>query len=277
MRIDAHQHFWIYSQQRHAWIDESMAGLRRDFLPKDLQPELKEAKIQGTVAVQAEESQQETDFLLDLAQKHPWIKAVVGWLDLCDPRLEEKLEAYRSQIKLKGFREILQAKDPQYMLQKEFISGLELLGSRGYCYDILVYPSHLQAVSRLLESCKEQPFVIDHLAKPYIKENAWKTWKKEMAVLAERDYIYAKVSGLITEADWKTWKPEELYPYLEIALELFGPKRLMYGSDWPVCTLAGTHQEVFGLIDSFTNTLSTDEKSQILGKNAANFYQINES
>ncbi|TFV94302.1 amidohydrolase [Algoriphagus kandeliae] len=274
MRIDAHQHFWKYHPQRHEWIDESMKSIRRDFLPKDLKPILDQTGIDGCVAVQAEESLQETNFLLDLAEENDWIQAVVGWVDIGSPDLNKTLDHYNHFSKLKGFREILQAKDPRYMLRDEFIQGLKLIHSKGLTYDILVFPQHLSAVLELVKKCEGHAFVIDHLAKPFIKDGEWREWKKTMKPLAERDYIYAKLSGLITEADWKKWKKEQILPYLEIALELFGPNRLMFGSDWPVCLVTGKYESVWRLIDDFTSTLSLQEKDQILGLTAMKFYKI---
>ncbi|MCS5490008.1 amidohydrolase family protein [Algoriphagus limi] len=274
MRIDAHQHFWKYHPKRHEWIDESMKSIRRDFLPTDLKPIIDHVGIDGCVAVQAEESLKETDFLLDLAEENDWIQAVVGWVDIGSSDLSKTIDQYSHFTKLKGFREILQAKDPKYMLREEFIKGLQLLHAKGYTYDILVYPHHLSAVLELVKKCEGHSFVIDHLAKPYIKDGEWKEWKKAMKPIAERDFMYAKISGLITEADWKNWNSEQILPYIEIALELFGPDRLMFGSDWPVCLVAGEYETVWRLIEDFTSTLSPHEKDQIMGLTAMKFYKI---
>ncbi|NVJ85251.1 MAG: amidohydrolase family protein [Algoriphagus sp.] len=274
MRIDAHQHFWKYDPKRHDWIDERMKSIRRDFLPGDLKPILEESKMDGCVAVQAEESLRETEFLLDLAEENDWIKAVVGWADLGSPDLSKTLEDFSQSRKLKGFREILQDKDPRYMLREDFIQGLKLLHSYGFTYDILVFPTHLKAVLKVVKQCEGHAFVIDHLAKPYIKNGEWKEWKKAMLPIAERDYVFAKVSGMVTEADWKNWNREQLLPFLEIALELFGPDRLMFGSDWPVCLLAGSYEQISGLVEEFTDTLSAHEKSQIMGLTSSKFYGI---
>lgn len=276
MRLDAHQHFWQYEKEKHSWITDEMKVIRRDFPPGDLFPLLEEAKIDGSIAVQADETLRETEYLLDLADQNQWIKAVVGWADIGDDQLDDVLDQLSSQQKLKGFRQVLQSKDPEYMLRKEFIRGIHKLGKRGYTYDILIFPEHLDASLKLVSKCPDQLFVIDHLAKPNIKEGEWKDWKKKMALLAERELVHCKVSGMVTEADLKKWKPEDLLPFLEIVLELFGPDRLMYGSDWPVCLVAAEYEQVFDVVDRFTDSLSAGEKARVLGETAKKFYGINE-
>ena len=274
MRLDAHQHFWKYDKVTHSWITDEMKVIRRDFPPGDLFPLLEEAKIAGTIAVQADETLRETEYLLDLADQNNWIKGVVGWADLGGDQLEDILDQFSSQKKLKGFREVLQSKDPEYMLRKEFIRGIHKLGKRGYTYDILIFPKHLDASLQLVDKCPDQLFVIDHLGKPNIKDGDWKDWKKKMAFLAERELVHCKLSGMVTEADLKKWKPQDLQPFLEIALELFGPKRLMFGSDWPVCLVAGEYEQVFEVVDRFTDSLSAGEKARIMGETAKEFYGI---
>jgi L-fuconolactonase len=274
MRLDSHQHFWEYDPGRQDWITSEMNRIRRNFRPADLRPLLQDAKMDGCIAVQAEESLRETDFLLDLAAQHEWIVGVVGWADLKSDSLDVILDGYADQNKLVGFREVLQSKDPQYILQKDFIRGIRKIGKRGYGYDILIFPNHLEAALELVKKCPEQRFVIDHLAKPYIKAGEWKDWKKAMSLLAERELVHCKLSGMITEADWKSWTPEQLFPYLEIALELFGPERLMYGSDWPVCLLAGEYERFWEVIEQFTDALSASEKARVMGETAAEFYRI---
>lgn len=276
MRLDAHQHFWKYEKETHSWITDEMNVIRRDFPPGDLLPLLEEAKIDGSIAVQADETLRETEYLLDLADQNMWIKGVVGWANLGNDRLDDVLDMFSSQKKLKGFREVLQSKDPDFMLRKEFIRGIHKLGKRGYTYDILIFPTHLDATLQLVSKCPDQPFVIDHLAKPNIKDGEWKVWKKKLALLAERELVHCKLSGMVTEADLKKWKPEDLMPFLEIALELFGPRRLMYGSDWPVCLVAAEYEQVFDVVDRFTDSLSAGEKARVLGDTAKEFYGIKE-
>lgn len=274
MRLDSHQHFWEYDPKRQDWISAEMGRIRRNFLPGDLFPLLQDANMDGCIAVQAEESLRETGFLLDLAAQHEWIVGVVGWADLKSDSLEKLLDEFSESQKLVGFREVLQSKDPRYMLQEEFIRGVQKIGSRGYSYDILIFPNHLSASLELVKKCPDQRFVIDHLAKPYIKDGEWKEWKKAVSLLAEREQMYCKLSGMITEADWKKWTPDQLFPYLEIALELFGPDRLMYGSDWPVCLLAGEYEKFWEVTERFTDALSPSEKARIMGETAAEFYRI---
>lgn len=274
MKIDSHQHFWNYHPERQAWIGPEMQLIRRNFLPEDLYPLLEENKIDACIAVQAEESKEETAFLLDISQAHDWILGVVGWEDLGREDLDLVLEGYDTQKKLLGFREVLQSKDPSYLLRKEFVRGIRKIGQQGYSYDLLIFPRHLEASLALIDQVPYQRFVIDHAAKPSIREGYWKEWKKLLQPIAEREYVYCKLSGLITEANWNSWTVEELQPYLEISLELFGPKRLMFGSDWPVCLVAGDYPEVVGLIESFTDQLTSMEKESIMGGTAAAFYLI---
>lgn len=276
MRIDSHQHFWKYNPKKHEWINDDMKVIQKNFLPDDLLPLLSQHNIDGCVAVQADESFHETAFLIDLAEEFPEIKAVVGWADLASDALDKDLDQFAKHPKLKGYREILQSKPVEYMLRKEFIRGVEKIGKRGYTYDILIFPNQLEATLKFIKSSPEQPFVIDHLAKPNIKLGIWREWKKEMAPLAEREYISCKLSGMVTEADWKGWKPQDFQTYMDVMLEAFGPNRLMFGSDWPVCLVAAEYEQVFDLVDRFTEKLSPTEKKQILGENAASFYGIKE-
>lgn len=275
MRLDSHQHFWKYNPEKQSWITDDMKVIQKNFLPDDLIPILKKHEIDGCVAVQADESIRETAFLCDLAEEYKQIKAVVGWADLGSDDLDKNLDQFASQKKLKGYREILQSKPVNYMLRKEFIRGIEKIGRRGYTYDILVFHNQLEGTLQFIKKAPEQPFVIDHIAKPNIKLGIWREWKKEMAPIAERDYISCKVSGMITEADWKSWTLKELQVYLDVVLELFGPKRLMFGSDWPVCKIAGEYEQVLEIVERFTDKLSKSEKEAIMGNTAAEFYGIN--
>ena len=274
MKIDAHQHFWKYNPTKHDWINEDMKVIRKNFLPDDLIPILKEFEIDGCVAVQADESFYETAFLIDLADEYPEIKAVVGWADLASDALDKDLDQFAKHPKLKGYREVLQSKPVEYMLRKDFIRGIEKIGKRGYTYDILIFHTQLEAALQFVKKAPEQPFVIDHIAKPNIKLGIWRDWKKEMAPLAEREYIYCKLSGMVTEADWKKWTAKDFQVYLEVALELFGPNRLMFGSDWPVCKVAAEYEQVLELVEKFTDRLSKSEKEAIMGNTAIEFYGI---
>ena len=273
MRIDAHQHFWQFNPVRDAWMTEgSMSTIRRDFLPTDLQPILQTNGFDGCIAIQADQSENETYFLLDLSNKNDFIKGVVGWLDIRVDNLSERLD-YLSQFpKLKGFRHILQGEKPEFMLQKSFVEGVKLLGKRGYTYDILVFPKHLFSVHKFLQTLDNQPFVIDHLAKPYIQRGLIKQWKRDMQRIAKHENVWCKVSGMVTEADWSNWQPVDFEPYLDVIFEAFGVDRIMYGSDWPVCLLAASYDKQLSIVENYLSKLSNTEGGKVFGGNAQLFY-----
>jgi L-fuconolactonase len=272
LTIDTHQHFWKYNPIKDQWIDESMEIIRRDFMPHDLQPLLYSLNIGGCVAVQADTSIHETDFLLDLAKQHDFIKAVVGWIDF--KQIHPLLERWSGEKKLKGFRDILQGQPPEYLQSDLFLSGIKVLGTYGYTYDILVYPHHLKAVYSVVSQYSNQKFVIDHLAKPYIKDQKIEDWKKDLKSISVFPNVYCKVSGMITEASWDQWKINDLRPYFEVALELFGPDRLMFGSDWPVCQLAGGYEAWWNTFQQLIEPISPTEQQKIRVLNAQQFYDI---
>lgn len=275
MIIDAHQHFWQFNPVRDSWITEGpMSVIRRDFMPSDLQPILIENGVDGCIAVQADQSENETLFLLDLAENNDFIKGVVGWVDLRNPRLEERLDYYYSHKKLKGFRHILQGEKPEYMLQKSFIKGVKLFGKQGYTYDILVFPKHLSAVKKFLQVLDNQPFVMNHLAKPYIKKGLIKQWEKDIRSIARYENVYCKISGMVTETDWQNWKESDFTPYLDVVFEAFGTDRIMYGSDWPVCLLAADYGRQFSIVKNYVKTLSNTEGGKVMGGNASVFYKL---
>lgn len=253
-----------------------MSVIRHDFLPADLAPLLEQNGLDGCVAVQADQSEEETLFLLDLAEQHAFVRGVVGWVDLRSPRLSERLEYFAQFPKIKGFRHILQGEKPAFMLDSDFLEGIAALKRHHFTYDVLVFPRHLEAVHTLLKKNENQPFIIDHLAKPYIKKGLIKQWAKDLRRLARYDHVYCKLSGMVTEADWQHWRPTDLHPYLEIALEAFGPQRLCYGSDWPVCLLAATYAQQVQALQSFTDRLTASEQAAIWGGNALKFYQLSE-
>lgn len=274
MRIDAHQHFWLFDAERDNWIDESMALLRHDFLPGDLKPLLEQQGFDGCVAVQASESFSETDFLLALSVEHDWIKKVVGWLDLRSAAIEAELERLSGQTRLAGFRQVIQHLDPQVMDDNRFRTGLAQLQAQDFTYDLLIYPRHLPTARRLVRDFPQQRFVIDHLAKPMIRNAQLQDWSIEIRTIAQHDNVVCKLSGLVTEASWHHWTYEQLRPCLDLALEVFGPQRLMFGSDWPVALLAGSYAEVHGVIERFIGECSAAEKSRIMGGTACEFYRI---
>lgn len=275
MIIDAHQHFWIYDPVRDAWINDDMRVIQRDFLPADLAPVLKENQVNGCVAVQAGQSEEETTFLLDLAAQHDFIKGVVGWVDLRSPDLASRLSHFSQFPKLKGFRHIVQGEpDNRFLLREDFCRGVQALAPYDLTYDILIYPTQLAAAEEFVQRFPNQRLVIDHTAKPYIKKGDIAGWEKSMRNIARSANVYCKISGLVTEADWQHWKPENMRPYLEVVLEAFGPGRLMYGSDWPVCLVAGNYSRVKALVTDFIAGLSDAEQAAIMGGNATAFYKL---
>jgi L-fuconolactonase len=275
MRIDSHQHFWRFNPRRDAWITDAMAVLKRDFLPDDLLPELRMNGIDACVAVQADQSEEETRFLLELATCHTEIAGVVGWVDLCAPELPERLQHFSQFGKLRGFRHIVQSEpDDRFLLRKDFVDGIAQLARFGFTYDILIYPRHLPAAVEMVALFPKQPFVIDHMAKPSIRTAELEPWAACMRELARYPNVYCKLSGLITEADWQSWRAGDFQLYLDVVFEVFGSERLMFGSDWPVCLLAGTYRQVKELIWRYVSTLPVSAQDQIFGLNAVNFYGL---
>jgi L-fuconolactonase len=275
MYIDAHQHFWNYDPREYQWIDETMTPLRRDFLPADLQDELEREGFQGSVAVQARHSLQETRWLLELAAQSPFILGVVGWVELRSPQAGAHLKQLTRNPKLVGIRHIVQSEpDDRFLLQPDFLRGISLLGEFDLPYDILIYPKHLTVAAEFVRRFPEQRFVLDHLAKPEIKSGTINAWNKGMAELASYPNVSCKLSGLVTEADWNRWKPEDMRPYLDVAFERFGANRLLIGSDWPVCTLAGSYARVMGLVKDYLSGHSEQEREAILGGNAKRFWRL---
>lgn len=274
-RIDAHQHFWQYHPLRDAWITDDMAVIQRDFMPDDLEPILVANEVSGCVAVQADQSEAETLFLLGLAANHPFIAGVVGWVDLQADDLSERLVYFRQFEKLKGFRHIVQAEeDPRFLLRPALLKGVEALASYGYTYDILVKPHQLDATLEFVGHFPDQAFVIDHLAKPYIKTGEHQPWAAQMEAIAQHKHVYCKLSGMVTEADVEDWESADFNYYIQHILEVFGVDRVMFGSDWPVCLLATDYGHVVRLLDHSIAHLSSDEQELIWYKNAANFYKL---
>lgn len=274
MIIDAHQHFWKFDPVRDNWITDEMKVLRRDFLPEDLKTVLQAHGVSGCVAVQASQSEAETHFLLKLAAQHDFIKGVVGWVDLRSAPLESLLEPYQDMVLLKGFRHIIQAEPKGFMLDPKFIKGVSKLADFGYTYDILIFENQLPEALKMIRMLPEMPLVIDHIAKPNIKINSFSDWFNTLRHIAEIEHVYVKLSGLVTEASWQDWKAEDFLPYLEATLELFGPQRLLFGSDWPVCLLASSYKDVFDLVHQFTASLNKGEQQNIMGQNAIRFYKL---
>lgn len=274
MHIDAHQHFWTYNQREYGWIDEAMASIRRDFLPDELRPQLEKNGFQGTILVQVRQTLEETRWLLRLAEATPFILGVVGWVDLCSPQLRVELEAFEGKSKLVGIRHIVQGEPDDFLLRPDFLRGISLLEEFDLAYDILIYPRHLRMAAEFVGRFPRQRFVLDHLAKPPIKSGAVDSWARGMRELAAFPNLYAKVSGLVTEGNWQAWKPEDMRPYLDVAFECFGPSRLMIGSDWPVCTVAASYEQVMSLVKDYLSSYAPAEREAVLGGNAVNFWRL---
>jgi L-fuconolactonase len=273
-RIDSHQHFWKFDPVRDAWISDDMKVIQRDFLPGDLESHLKQNQFDGCVSVQADQSDTETHFLLELAQQHDFINGVVGWVDLQSPNLHAKLESLSRYQKLKGFRHIVQAEPDGFLHQPAFRQGIRLLKELNYTYDILIYPRQFEDAIAFVNANPDQSFVIDHLAKPLIREGEIHRWSRYMKELAQFPQVYCKLSGMVTEADWKNWRYDDFIPYMETTLAYFGAGRVMYGSDWPVCLVAATFDQQLGIVERFISTLSASEKKSIMGGNAIRFYNL---
>ena len=275
MNIDSHQHFWRYDPVRDAWITDAMAVLKRDFLPADLASELAANGMDASIAVQADQSENETMFLLDLAEANNQIVGVVGWIDLLSSRLAERLEHFSHFPKLRGFRHIAQAEpDDRFLARTNFVKAVAQLHPFGFTYDILIYPKQLPAAIDLVAQLPEQHFVIDHLAKPEIKARNTEPWATQIRKIAQNPNVFCKVSGLVTEADGKHWKADDFKPYLDVVFDAFGPDRLLFGSDWPVCLLAATYHQVKQLVEDNVKDFSPADKKKIFGGNAARFYNL---
>ena len=273
--IDAHHHFWRYNPREYGWISPEMGILRRDFLPVDLSREAGAAGVSGVVSVQARQTVEETRWLLELAKNHDFIRGVVGWAPLISDRLRADLEPLAANRKLRGLRHVLQDEaDPHYMLREDFNRGIRQLKDLDLRYDILIYERHLPQSIELVDRHPNQIFVLDHVAKPRIGERVISPWRENLIELARRPNVYCKLSGMVTEADHQSWTPEQLRPYVEVALDAFGPRRLMFGSDWPVCLLACDYRRWYETVHDFSSKLSADEKARLFGATAVEAYGL---
>ncbi len=275
MKVDAHQHFWRYNGDEYGWIGEDMAALRRDFLPADLEPLQRELGITGTVAVQARQTAEETRWLLRLAERHPFIRGVVGWVDLRDPEIDLELERLGQFQKLSGVRHVVQDEpDDRFLLQEDFLRGVGMLSTFDLAYDILIYPRHLPVACEFVDCFPRQRFVLDHIAKPPIAARELSPWAEDIRRLSEHPNVYCKVSGLVTEANWEGWTPDDIHPYLDVVFEAFGTQRIMFGSDWPVCTVAGSYAQVMRLVYDYAAQFSTAQQADLCSGNALRFYRL---
>jgi L-fuconolactonase len=275
MVIDAHQHFWIYSRGEYGWIDDSMAALRRDFLPNHLQPELESNGFHGSVAVQARQSLEETRWLLELAENAPWILGVVGWVDLQSPEIRPQLKVLTRNPKLVGVRHIVQSEpDDRFLLKPDFLRGIAALEEFDLAYDILIYTKHLPVAAEFVQRFPRQRFVLDHLAKPPIKNGPIDLWAQGIKRLSDFPNVFCKLSGLVTEADWQSWEPAQIIPFLDVAFESFGPDRLMIGSDWPVCLVAASYPRAVEVVNAYLLERKPDCREAVLGGNAQRFWRL---
>lgn len=272
--IDSHQHFWKYNTDTHSWINDEMAAIRKDFFPQDLQPILAQNGIEGCVAVQADQTEDETNFLIDLSKENNFIKGVVGWVDLKSDDLENRLNHYAQEKIVKGFRHVLQGEAPEFMLHPDFKRGISLLKKYNFTYDLLLFPQHLKAAIELVKENPHQKFVIDHISKPYIKQGIVGEWEADIKEISKYKNVYCKVSGMVTEADFNNWKKEDFTPYLNIITEAFETDRLMFGSDWPVCLVAASYEKMLNIVKEFYSNFSEEEQNAVFRNNAINFYQL---
>jgi len=275
MRIDAHQHFWIYSPKEYGWIDDSMRVIRRNFLPEDLSPELQQNGFAGSVAVQARQTLDETRQLLSLADQNPYVVGVVGWVDLRAREARTQLSEFVSNPKFVGVRHIVQSEpDDRFLLRDDFLRGVAALEEFDLAYDILIYTQHLRVAAEFVEKLPLQRFVLDHAAKPPIKSGEIERWAEGIRRLAQFPNVLCKLSGLVTEADWQRWRPEQIVPYLDVAFEAFGPERLMIGSDWPVCLVAASYTSTMNVVESWLKQFPLKTQDAILGENAQRFWKL---
>lgn len=275
MRLDAHQHFWVYREEEYGWMDETCEPIKRDFLPEDLEPLLSGLGFDGSVVVQARQTLEETEWLLDLADRYDSIKGVVGWVDLCSDQVEEQLEKYAIHPKFKGVRHVVHDEpDDGFVLRESFQRGISKLQKYGLTYDLLLFPRHLKPAIELVKKFPEQPFVLDHIAKPFIAKGIVDGWKEDIYELASHPNVYCKLSGMVTEARLGAWKQEDFKPYLDVVFDAFGTERLMIGSDWPVCLISGDYPSVMGIVIDYMKALTEDEREAVLGGNCARFYGI---
>lgn len=274
MIVDSHQHFWIYNPEQHEWISDDMANIQNDYLPHDLITILQENNVDGCIAVQTEQTEAETDFLLQLASQYEYIRGVVGWVDLRSDKVVNSLKKYAENPLFKGARWILQAEKEAFFYDENFRNGIAELGKHNLTYDILVYQNQLPYVIDLVIEFPENKFVLDHIGKPDIKSGELINWSSDIQKLAQFPNVYIKLSGMVTEADWGNWKEDEIIPYIDVIFGVFQANRIMFGSDWPVCLLASDYPKVKGLVENYLEHLSSKDRKMVMGGTACEFYSI---
>jgi L-fuconolactonase len=273
--IDAHHHLWRYTPAEYGWINESMRVLQRDFLPADLTQAMATADIDGTIVVQARQTLEETRWLLDLADANDAIRGVVGWAPIAGEEFPGCMEEFDGRAKLKGLRHVIQGeKDEHYILREDFNSGIRTMAGSGLVYEILIYERHLADTIYFVDEHPDQVFVLDHVAKPLIAAGVLEPWAERMMELGQRENVFCKVSGMVTEAKWDGWTPETLKPYLDVAVEAFGPERLMAGSDWPVCLVAAGYAQWWGVLRDYFAPFSDVDRARVFGGTAIEVYDL---
>lgn len=273
MGIDAHQHFWRYSETEYPWIGKG-TPLHRHWMPSDLEAVAKPVGLSGSVVVQARETLEESRWLLKLADESPFIKGVVGWVDLRSAKVGEDLAALSQHKKFVGVRHVVQSQAADFMLQPDFLRGIGELHAFDFTYDLLLFPKHLPSAVKVAEKFPHQRFVLDHIAKPMIRAGMMQPWQKDLAELAKNKNVFCKISGMVTEAKMPGWKKEDFRPYLDAVLAAFGGERVMFGSDWPVCLLAGSYGEVHGLVADYFNQFPEETRRKFFGETATKFYRL---
>jgi len=274
MIIDSHVHFWKFDKKRDSWITDKMKILRQDYLPSHLISTLRRNGVDACVAVQAAQLEVETHFLVELAKTHPEIRGVVGWIDLRNERIEDRLDYFSQYSIIKGWRHIVQAEADDFLLDENFIRGIKAISARQYCYDILIYPQQLKKAVSFVSKLSNQRFVIDHCAKPDIGSKKIDEWKPLIFEIAQHPGVFCKLSGLFTEAKWKEWSAGDFYPYLDVVFEAFGTDRLMFGSDWPVLLLSGIYVQWKSLLEKYMENFTEEDRLKVFGMNAMNFYNL---
>jgi len=275
MKIDAHHHLWQYNENQYGWIPDEMSVLKRDYLPPELKKALDKAGVDGTVVVQARQIAEETSWLLEQADAYPFIRGVVGWVDLQSEKVDDQLDYFSRDPRLVGVRHVLHDEaDDEFMMRPAFMRGIGKLQDYNLTYDLLLFPRHLSIAERLVRRFPDQRFVLDHIGKPNIKDRELEPWLSGLARLASHPNVWCKISGMVTEADWKNWKRDDFRIYLDRVVELFGTGRIMTGSDWPVCCVAGEYEEVMTVVEDYFRGFSESEKAHIFGRNCMDFYGI---
>jgi L-fuconolactonase len=274
MTIDTHVHFWKYDKDRDSWITNDMKILKQDYLPEHLIQSLRRNDVDGCVAVQASQTEYDTHFLVELAKTHPEIKGVVGWVDLQNTNMEERLDYFSQYSIIKGWRHVVQSEPDDFLLGENFQRGIRALAKYDFTYDILIYHHQLKPAVRFVSKFPYQKFIIDHCAKPDIKKKGIEEWSKQIKEIATFPNVHCKISGLLTEANWKTWSAKDFYPYLDVVFEAFGADRLLFGSDWPVMLLSGIYVQWKSLLEKYMENMTEEDRQNVFGENAMSFYNL---